>query len=65
MSPGLQAPVNVTSPTAPTGETCVYQLGRQFPKLLAFWLDSSPQLLSNSKITKPTMRGAVWPLLSL
>ena len=35
------------------------------PKLLAFWLDSSSQLPSNSKITQPTIRGAAWPLLAL
>ena len=38
---------------------------RQSPKFLAFWLDSAPQLPSNSKIAKPTIRGAAWPLLTL
>jgi hypothetical protein len=32
---------------------------------LAFWLDSSSQLPSNSKITKPTIRGAASPFLTL
>ena len=48
--------VEVTTPTAPTGEACGYQSHRQCPKVLAFWLDSSPQLPSNSKIVKPTIK---------
>jgi hypothetical protein len=64
MSPGPLAPVEVTTPTAPTGEACGLQSHRQCPKLLTFRLDSF-QLPSNSKITQPTLRGAAWPLLAL
>jgi hypothetical protein len=65
VSLGPQAPVEVTVPTAPTGEAFDYQSRRQSPKLLAFRLDSSPQLPSNSKIALPTIRGAAWPHLDL
>ena len=33
--------------------SCGFQSPRQCPKLLTFWLDSSSQLPSNSKITSP------------
>jgi hypothetical protein len=36
------APIEVTALTAPTGEACDYQSHRLCPKLLAFWLDSTP-----------------------
>jgi hypothetical protein len=65
MSPGPLAPVEVTTPTAPTREACGFQSHRQCPKLLAFWLESSSQLPSNSKIAKTTIRQAAWPLLAL
>jgi hypothetical protein len=50
MSPGPLAPIEVTAPTAPTGEVCDYQSRRQCPKLLAFWLDSTPQLPDYSQV---------------
>jgi hypothetical protein len=59
------APVEITTPTTPTGEACGYQSHRQCTKILAFWLDSSPQLSSNSKIAQLTIRGAAWPHLTL
>ena len=50
MSPGPLAPVEVTAPTAPTGEAHGFQSRIQCSKLLTFRLDSS-QLPSN-KITQ-------------
>jgi hypothetical protein len=37
-------------PQPPTGEVCDYQSCRQCPKLLAFWLDSTPQLPDYSQV---------------
>ena len=76
MSPGPLAPVEVTAPTAPTGEVCGYQSSTctQCPKLLAFWLDSTPTVYltiaryapSHSYlIAQPTIKGAAWPLFVL
>ena len=64
MTPGPLAPVEVATPIALRGEAGGYQLCRQCPKLLAFWLDSSPQLPSNSKIAQPHLfLSKILPLL--
>jgi hypothetical protein len=50
MSPGPLDPVEVTTPTAPTGEMCDYQLSRQCLKLQAFRLDTTPELPDHSQV---------------
>jgi hypothetical protein len=42
MSPGPLALVEVSAPTASAGKVYDYESCRQCPKLLAFWLDSTP-----------------------
>ena len=70
MSPGPLAPVEVTAPTTPTtptvptGEECG-SVKYTMSQASGIWLDSSPQLPSNSKIAQPTIRGATWPHLAL
>ena len=74
MSPGPLAPVEITTPTAPTGDMCDYLSHRQCPKPLAFWLDSTPDSYltltryappNSYLIVQPTIKGAAWPLLAL